>query len=227
MKLLLIAYDNDSFISYFPLGLAYIAAVCRKAGHQVEIYNQDVYHWNEEHLADKLNKEKYDFAGVGVIGGYYQYRKLLKLSQAINSSKNRPFFVIGGHGPSPEPEYFLKKTKADAAVIGEGESTIIELLSALENKTPLNTVKGIAFMENGKFVKTLARELIKDIDNIPFPARDLFPIDHYALLRDRTCQTATAGCRYFRAEDARLNAIFAIGWIPVLGLGQRKVLSKK
>ncbi len=184
MKILLVVYDNDSYISVFPLGLAYIASVCRKAGHDVKIYNQDVYHWPESHLLDLLNKERFDVIGVGVIGGYYQYRKLLKISAAINQSKNRPFYIIGGHGPSPEPEYFLKKTQADAAVIGEGEITIVELLEALERKKDWSSVSGIAFLKNGNCIQTPRRTTIPDIDNIPFPAWDLFPMDHYALLRE-------------------------------------------
>ncbi|GJQ50995.1 MAG: B12-binding domain-containing radical SAM protein [Candidatus Kuenenia stuttgartiensis] len=184
MKILLVVYDNDSYISVFPLGLAYIASVCRKAGHDVKIYNQDVYHWPESHLLDLLNRERFDVVGVGVIGGYYQYRKLLKISAAINESKNRPFYILGGHGPSPEPEYFLKKTYADTAVIGEGEITIVELLEALERKKELSSISGIAFLENGKCIQTPRRTTIPDIDNIPFPAWDLFPMDHYALLRE-------------------------------------------
>jgi len=183
MRILLVAYDNDSYISWFPQGLAYIASVCLKAGHEVKIYNQDVYHWPESHLADLLDKEHYDFIGVSACGGYYQYRKVLKISEAINNSKHRPFYVLGGHLAAPEPEYFLKKTMADAIVIGEGEITVINLLEALEHKKLLNSVNGIAFLENGQCIKTPRQELIADIDNIPFPAWDLFPIDHYALLR--------------------------------------------
>lgn len=184
MKILLVVYDNDSYISVFPLGIAYIASACKRAGHDVKIYNQDVYHWTEAHLLDLLNKERFDVIGVGVIGGYYQYQKLLKISTAINQSKNRPFYIIGGHGPSPEPEYFLKKTQADAAVIGEGEITIVELLEALERKKDWSSVSGIAFLENGNCIQTPRRVPIPDIDNIPFPAWDLFPMDHYALLRE-------------------------------------------
>ncbi|HVJ49535.1 B12-binding domain-containing radical SAM protein [Desulfitobacterium sp.] len=183
MRILLVIYDNDSYISWFPQGLAYIASACRNAGHEVEIYNQDVYHWPESHLVNKLNREKYDVIGVSTIGGYYQYRKLLKLSEAINQARNRPFYIIGGHGPAPEPEYFLKKTKADVVVIGEGEITILELLDAVQGKRKFSSVNGIAFYENENFVKTHERDLIEDIDKIPFPAWDLFPIDHYALLR--------------------------------------------
>ena len=62
---LLIVYDNDSFISWFPQGLGYIAAVCRNTGHEVKIYNQDVYHWSESHLTEYLNKNDFDIVGVG------------------------------------------------------------------------------------------------------------------------------------------------------------------
>jgi len=183
MRLLLVAYDNDSYISWFPQGLAYIAAVCHRAGHEVKIYNQDVYHWPDSHLTDLLNKERYDLIGVSACGGYYQYRKVLKISEAINKAKYRPFYVLGGHLAAPEPAYFLRKTLADAIVIGEGEITIINLLEALEHKRPLHSVNGIAFLENGKCIQTPRQSLIENIDTIPFPAWDLFPIDHYALIR--------------------------------------------
>ncbi len=184
MRILLIAYDNDSHISVFPLGLAYIAAVCRNAGHDVVIYNQDIHHWSESHLLEFLNKNKFNVVGLGVVGGYYQYRKLLKISGAINKAKNKPFYIIGGHCPSPDPEYFLKKTQADVVVIGEGENTILDLLKVLEEKKDISSVDGIAFMKDGRCFQTPRRALIQDIDNIPHPAWDLFPMEHYVLLRE-------------------------------------------
>jgi radical SAM superfamily enzyme YgiQ (UPF0313 family) len=179
----LVVYDNDSYIHWFPQGLAYVAAILLKNGHEVEIYSQDVHHYPEEHLTGKLDKDKFDVIGVSVVGGYYQYRKLLKISAAINKAKNRPFFIIGGHGPSPEPEFFLKKTKADAAVIGEGEITVIELLDALANRKSLSGIKGIAFRSGDEVQVNERRDPIKDIDTIPFPAYRLFPISYYRLFR--------------------------------------------
>ena len=110
MKILLVVYDNDSYIHWFPQGLAYIAAVLERRGDEVVIYNQDIHHYPDEHLTNFLNTRKFDVIGVSVIAGYYQYRKLLRISEAVNNSSQRPFYIIGGHGPSPEPEYFLKKT---------------------------------------------------------------------------------------------------------------------
>lgn len=186
MKILMVVYDNESYISWFPQGLAYLASAARNAGHSVEVYQQDIYHWPEEHLTDYLDKHCFDLVEVSVIGGYYQYRKLLKLSKAINASKNRPLFryTIGGHGPAADPEYFLRKTGADVVGIGEGEITFVELLEAFQEKRTLESVDGIAFLDkDGNYVRTNPRQLIQDIDQISWPAYDLFDITHYSLLR--------------------------------------------
>jgi anaerobic magnesium-protoporphyrin IX monomethyl ester cyclase len=184
MRVLLIVYDNDSFIHWFPQGLAYIATYMRNAGHEVVIYNQDEHHYPESHLTEYLKNNRFDAIGVGVIAGYYQYRKLLKISEAINRVPHRPYYILGGHGPSPDPKYFLKKMGADFVVIGEGEITVVELLDALEHKKDLSSIAGIAYLDKEKLITTGQRELIKDVDSIPFPAWDLFPIDYYSLVRE-------------------------------------------
>jgi len=183
MKFLLIVYDDDAYINMFPIGIAHIASILLKHGIDVEIYNQDVHHYSDEHLTDYLDANSFDFVGLGITGGYYQYRKLLKISQAINNSKKRPFFILGGHGPSPEPSFFLQKSKADAIVIGEGEITIINLINAVQNHLPLSSVKGIAFINEGIVTINESQPLIEDLDTIPWPAYELFPIIYYRLLR--------------------------------------------
>ena len=182
MKILLIVYDNKSHVSYFPLGIAYIAAACQTAGHEVKIYNQDIYHWQEEHLTNLLDNEHFDVVGIGVIGAGYQFNKLLKISEAVNRSKDRPFYILGGHGPSAEPKYFLRKSGANVAVIGEGEETIVELLATINEHRGLTSVLGIAFFNsNGTFHQTQRRPLIQDLSAIPYPAWDLFPMEHYVI----------------------------------------------
>lgn len=186
MKILMVVYDNDSYITWFPQGLAYLASAARNAGHQVFVYQQDVFHWPDSHLTEYLNQNNFDVVEVSVIGGYYQYHKLLSISKAINQSKNRKNFkyTIGGHGPSPDPEYFLRKTGADIVGIGEGERTFVELMDAFCGKRSLESVDGIAYIDTNKnFVRTKARELIQNIDEIPWPAYDLFDMSYYTLVR--------------------------------------------
>lgn len=187
MRVLLAVYDNDSYIHWFPQGIAYIAAVLEAAGHEVDIYNQDINHWPAEHLTRFLDVNHYDVIGLSVIAGYYQYKVLLELSEAINRSKNRPFYIIGGHGPTPDPGYFLYKTEADAIVMGEGEETVLELLEALSNGKGLAGVAGIAYREGEQVKENCRRPLIKHLDQIPFPAYHLFPMRYYRLLRMPHC----------------------------------------
>ncbi|WDP89771.1 MAG: B12-binding domain-containing radical SAM protein [Desulfobacter sp.] len=188
MRVLLVVYDNDSYIHWFPQGLAYIAAVLKKQGCEVEIYSQDVHHFPDDHLTQYLDRNKFDIIGVSIIAGYYQYKKLLSISRAIERSRQRPaHYIIGGHGPCPEPEYFLGKTGADVVVMGEGEETIVELCRAFANHAPLNDIKGIAYSDGGKVKINPRRELIQDIDTIPWPAYELFPIEYYRLLRMPHC----------------------------------------
>lgn len=183
MRILLVVYDNESYINWFPQGLGYIAAVLLNEGYDVEVYSGDRHHYPEEHLTAFLNENRFDVIGVSVIAGYYQYKKLLKISDAINKSRQRPFYVIGGHGPSHEPKYFMLKTNADAVVIGEGEETIKELMKAISNKKSFHSIKGIAFRDGNTVVINERRPLIKDVDSILPPAYHLFPIDYYRLLR--------------------------------------------
>lgn len=188
MKVLLIVYDNESYIHLFPLGTAYLASVLRENGNSVTIYQQDANHWQPEHLTHYLDNSTFDMVGLGFIAGYWQYRQAAALSKAIAASKNRPkYFVLGGHGPSPEPEYFLRLTGADFVVIGEGENTLIDLIDNIDDP---RFVRGIAYLDNDKLAVTGARlpigtdpAGIKHIDDIPWPAYDMFPINYYRLLR--------------------------------------------
>ncbi len=184
MRVLLVVYDNDSYTHLFPMGLGYIASVLEEHGHDVEVYSQDKYHYPDSHLTQYLNNHQFDIAMVSVIAGYYQYKKLLKISQAINDSKNRPLYIIGGYGPTPEPEYFIKKTGADIVAMGEGEYTTKILMKALEKKTPLSEVSGIAFKDGSKVTINPRSPLIKDLDSISWPAYSKFPIEYYRLERE-------------------------------------------
>lgn len=187
MRVLLITYDNESLIQWFPQGTAYIAATLLKHGHEVEIYEQDIHHYPQSHLTQKLDNEHYDIVGLSFIGGYYEYRKAISISEAVNASKQRPFYIIGGFGPTPEPKYFLNKLKADAIVMGEGENTVIELLDFLKEKKDLKDVLGIAYRKDSEVFINPGRPLIEDVDSIPMPAYHLFNMEHYRLLRMPNC----------------------------------------
>lgn len=187
MRILLIVYDNASYISQFPIGIAQLTAIFEQHGHDVVIYNQDIEHTPDSQITTFLDRQHFDMVGLSFIGGYYQHAKALSISAAIQQARKPPFYVIGGHGPSPEPAYFMKKTGADAVCIGEGEETVIDLLDALQKGRSLSTVPGIAWVDNGVVTVNARRELIQDIDALPFPAYHRFPMHVYRLLRMPHC----------------------------------------
>ena len=123
-RILFVVYDNGAYDQVFPMGVGTIAAVAKQQGHEISIWQQDIHHWPDENLTDYLDKNKFDVVVLSIIGGYYQYQKMKGLSKAINRSKQRPFFIMGGYGPTPEPEFFLKKSECDVVCMGEGEITI-------------------------------------------------------------------------------------------------------
>jgi radical SAM superfamily enzyme YgiQ (UPF0313 family) len=65
---------------------------------------------------------------------------------------------------------FSRNRCFDYFVIGEGEITMLELVTALEKRTALETVRGLGFRKNGRVIKTDPRPRLTDLDQLPFPA---------------------------------------------------------
>ena len=182
-KVLFVVYDNGSYDNEFPMGVGALSAVLKQKGHEISFWNQDIHHYPDDSLTDYLDKNKFDVVIMSLIAGYYQYQKMKNLSKAINRSKHRPFYMMGGYGPTPEPEFFLKKSGCDVVCMGEGEITIQKLMDAVENKTDLKNVPGIAWLENGKLQKTDRAPLVHDLDSLPQIPYEIFDMKHYRMMR--------------------------------------------
>ncbi len=183
LKVLFVVYDNGSYDHVFPMGVGALTAVLKKAGHKYDIWHQDMHHYADDELRVHLDKNRYDVVILSLIAGYYQYQKMKSLSNAINNSKQRPIYLMGGYGPTPEPEFFLKKSGCDVVCMGEGEITLPALLDAIENKSSFEKVPGIAWLENGKLKKTQRAHLVHDLDSLPPIPYEDFPMHYYRMLR--------------------------------------------
>ena len=73
-KTLLIIYDNQSYMVHFPIGTAMISSALKAAGHHVDIFDQNIGHKPDSEITKLLDNNNYEYVGIGVIGGYYQYR---------------------------------------------------------------------------------------------------------------------------------------------------------
>jgi len=198
-KILLIIHDVYQDDNHFPLGPAYIAATLHNYGASVETYCMDLFHYTNEELEKKLNKNEYDLIGLGFMAARFN-ETIRGLCEVINQNKKSAWLLLGGHGPSPIAEYILDETKADVVVIGAGEETTAELLDRKLRGMSINDVKGIAFLDGENYVTTPSRPLSRKLDESPLPAWDLFPIEAYS-----------KSVKYFGQDDHEKSLCFITG----------------
>jgi len=177
-KVLFIIHDLYQEDNHFPLGIGYLAAVLKKKNVNVEIYCQDIFHYTNTELSESLKKNNYDLICVGFLAARFK-ETVLDLCRCINKQKKSAWLVLGGHGPTPIPEYVLEQTHADVIVLGEGEETLPELLKCRLEQGDLAKINGIAHTEEGIVKITQRRKPVFNLDSIPFPEWSLFPIEQY------------------------------------------------
>ena len=175
------------------LGLAYLTAVLRKNGYNVEIIDGWLSGLEDAEVLRQIMSRK-DTTIVGVSCYMSNNDKSIELAKKIRKLNPNIKLMCGGFGPSFNPQKFVKGSIFDIAMIGEGENTIVEVCEYLtgNSKRRLNEIKGIVYEDNGEIIRTPKRELIKNLDEIPFPARDTMKM---ALERKSTVNILTArGC---------------------------------
>lgn len=133
--------------------------------------------------------------------------QFLDTKLVINELKSElpdAFYVCGGVHSTAVPIETLKALNVDCVVMGEGEYTIKELCETELSESKLKGVRGIAYRYNGKIRMNESRELIENLDELPFPARRLLDFDRYLvydLIRGtyrgkHTTIIASRGCPY-------------------------------
>lgn len=163
--------------AYFPLGLGYIARVLLDNGHAVQVLDINAYRWPASEVERRLRHM--DFEAVGITGMVTEFPSVRWLSALVKEVNPAAKVIVGGGLPTAFPRLVLEKTQADIAVVGEGEVTIKELAESLAQNSALSDVKGIWYKDGNGLHATEPRELIEDLDTIPFPARHLFPLERY------------------------------------------------
>jgi radical SAM superfamily enzyme YgiQ (UPF0313 family) len=152
---------------YPTLGLLYISAYLRRAGFEPEVF--DATFARREELYRRLRSQP-----GGVVGIYTNLMTRRPVLEIVRTAKACGWTVVlGGPESANYPAEYLA-AGADVVVLGEGESTLAELLPALARHGPhrLHGVAGTVFRdEDGLAITNSARSQIVDIDSIPWPDR--------------------------------------------------------
>ena len=168
-----------------PLGLAYLASILEREGHEVRIIDASVLKLSISQIKSLFKRSRPDIIGVtSTTPTIYEAYSVIKAGKDVCPDS---FTILGGPHASSLPVETLKECPAlDAVCIGEGEETIVDLAEALGSRRGLSTVKGIAYRSRGKVRINQPRPLIRDLDSIPFPARHLLPMSKYSVLGKKT-----------------------------------------
>ncbi|MCX7759365.1 MAG: B12-binding domain-containing radical SAM protein [bacterium] len=123
------------------------------------------------------------------------YRWALKLANKIKEINKDIIIIFGGIHPTLVPEVVIRESAVDYVLIGEAEDTLFELLVALHGKKDVSAINGIYYKQDGKIFSGKPPMLNKNLDNIPFPDKDLF-VDFHKIVRG-TYRTITGrGCPF-------------------------------
>lgn len=160
---------------YTPLGLAYIAAALERAGHSIEILDLN----SQKMSGGKLRKSLSEVDVIGITGMVTEYQEVVKLAGISKECNLEAKIILGGPLATTHTNEALSSSQADFVVIGEGEETIVELISAIENKQDFSSIKGIAYKDGEVIILNPPRGPIKNLDAISYPARYLLDMKRY------------------------------------------------
>jgi len=178
--------------SLAPLGLAYLAAVTREAGHNVSAV-EGILLGDPKRIAEEVASRQPDVIGTNTV----TQDRLAGIETIRQMRRACPdaFIVLGGsHFTYAATDALTNIPEADAVVMGEGERTFLELLDRLPGPDGFADVLGLAWRDaDGQIVINDRRPPIQDLDGIPMPAWELFGPQAYNQRASRIARDPYAG----------------------------------
>ncbi len=158
-------------LNLLPLGLAYLAASLKAAGHEADAVDLQV-----ENLApDEIPFGKYDLVGIST--DTPRFNRAVELGRLARRAGT--LVVFGGYHPTFLDAEPFEREAADFVIRGEGEEALVQLVDALEHGTSLEHVRGLTYQRGGALRRNPPAYLIEDLDSLPFPDRSAFPQGRY------------------------------------------------
>ena len=157
------------------LALGYLSGVLRQHGYQVNFINAALRNFSPQEMVNWIIKENYDLIGF-TVPDVTLVEPTIAIVQALRKQGLKRHITIGGHAATFHCRDILQMCPLiDSVVLFEGEETISELVYAIRSGKEWRNIQGIAYRENGEVRTTGRRQFIRDLDEIPFPARDDLP----------------------------------------------------
>jgi radical SAM superfamily enzyme YgiQ (UPF0313 family) len=194
---------HDEDIKAVPMGLYSVGAVLKENHYDVEILDWHEINRTPEKVKEVLAKKKPDVIGFSVLhGNRWGAIDIARTAKQLNPKTQ---VVFGGIGATFLWEHLLTHfPEVDVVVLGEGEWTFLNLVRHFEKKQDqgLAQIRGIAYRENGKILKTAQPDPIKDLDSLPIPSKH-FLYEHVSSSRGCAWNCSFCGSPQFWGRNIR------------------------
>jgi len=176
-----------------PMGIAYLGAVLRDRydvrlldavaeGHHLE---RDIdkrifqYGLDTDMIMDRVREFGPDVVGMSCLFSN-QFPVVADLARKVKDWDPDVVTVTGGTHPTFLPERTLEEEAIDYVVMGEAEESLPALLTALEKGEGFEGIDGLSWRDSDGNIRVHEKTAwIKDLDSLPFPARDMLPVEKY------------------------------------------------
>jgi len=197
---------------YPPLGLLYLAAYVRKKFPNLKIKVTDGLVAGKTKTLSEI--ENFPAQIVGISATTANISGAIDLSRQIKKKFPQTLVLLGGIHATSLPKDSLRASHADFVALGEGEQILSEIIKTYHSCDTRDTrgtrgtfdsscraIPGLAYLHENRFVRNPLMPLIKNLDNLPFPARDLLDLSKYtgwmvALKHPETSIMSTRGCPF-------------------------------
>ena len=191
------------------LGLGYLAAYLLQQGHAVRVLDAK----NAVITDDALREHVLEFQPelFGVTAMTHEIHAASDACALVKRTSPEVWTIVGGAHTSALPERTLEEFPAfDIAVVGEGEITMAELAKAKANgaaRSQLENILGLAYRANGRVLLTGTRPWLENLDDLPFPAWQLFPKVSWGIMSGRGCPFGCVFCQRVLGRRMRLRSV--------------------
>jgi radical SAM superfamily enzyme YgiQ (UPF0313 family) len=178
------------------LGLGYLAAVLEKNQYEVDVIDCQVLKLSFEEFRREIGKRQPNI--VGITSTTLTYKSGLKLAKIAKEVHPDCLTVMGGpHVTFWDDKALEECPELDVVVRREGENTFLELAQRAEAGKSHHDVKGLTCRKDGRIVRNPDRPYIENLDELPFPARHLWPMDKLREYEDILYLATSRGCVYW------------------------------
>jgi radical SAM superfamily enzyme YgiQ (UPF0313 family) len=184
-----------------------VAAFIREKGAaEVAVLDCRALGLDDDQMMDEITQRRPDVVFFGSVipaaGGAAQLNRFHAAMKRIKESYPKTITVGGGLMYTAIPQQIMKDNPqldfAIVGVFGDNEYTLAELLEELKRPAPnFDAIKGLTYRKGDEIVLTPARPLIANLDELPMPAYDLFPMDRYygySVIPNYNEAVTTRGC---------------------------------